>query len=324
MLARLAAAVGRGYLPGMADPAAEPFVARLPDRAVLRLEGPDTRGLLQGLVSNDVTRLAPGRAIHAALLTPQGKWLFDFVMLDAGDAVLLDAERARLGELRQRLLMYRLRARVEIEPAEALVVAAAVAGPARFGLPGEPGACRRRGGLLVAVDPRAAALGLRLVGPEAEVEAWRAASGLPSGPEAAYHRHRIALAVPDGARDLVPGRSLLLESNFEELHGVDFAKGCFVGQELTARTKHRALVKKRLLPVRVDGPLPAPGTPLTRSGREAGELRSGSGDLALALLRLDQLGADDAPLLAGDSVLTPAPPPWLAHVLAARLPPPAD
>ena len=103
--------------------------------------------------------------------------------------------------------------------------------------------------------------------------------------------------MPDGSRDLVVERSLLLESGFEELHGVSFAKGCFVGQELTARTKHRGLVKKRLLPVRVDGALPAPGTPVTRGGRDAGEMRSGTGNLALALLRLDQLAEGAEPLV---------------------------
>jgi folate-binding protein YgfZ len=142
---------------------------------------------------------------------------------------------------------------------------------------------------------------------------------LARGTRSQYDRMRLRLGVPDGSRDLVADRSLLLESGFEELHGVSFTKGCFVGQELTARTKHRGLIKRRLLPVRVDGALPAPGTQVTCGGKDAGEVRSGDGDLALALLRLDQLAAGDEPLVAGDAVLTPVPPRWLPMAaLAAR------
>ena len=152
---------------------------------------------------------------------------------------------------------------------------------------------------------------MRVVLPPAAVDDFIATHGLTAVPPEDYDRHRLTLGVPDASRDLVPEKALLLESGFEELHGISFTKGCFVGQELTARTKHRGLVKKRLLPVRLDGPLPVPGTPVTRAGREAGEIRSGVDGLALALLRLDQLGANPAPLLAGETKLTPAPPPWL-------------
>ena len=141
------------------------------------------------------------------------------------------------------------------------------------------------------------------------------AQGLTPAPFAAYDRHRLALGVPDGSRDLVIEKSILLENGFEELHGVSFTKGCFVGQELTARTKHRGLIKKRLVPVRVRGPLPEPGTPVTRGGRDAGEMRSGSGEDGLALLRLEQLTAEAtgaSPLQAGDAVLSPVLPPWLS------------
>jgi folate-binding protein YgfZ len=168
---------------------------------------------------------------------------------------------------------------------------------------------------VLAVDPRLAQLGVRALVPREDAQAFVAAHGLTPAPFAAYDRHRLALGVPDGSRDLVIERSLLLESGFEELHGVSFAKGCFVGQELTARTKHRGLVKKRLVPVRVSGALPEPGTPVTRGGRDAGEMRSGNGETGLALLRLEQMAPEAArtgPLLAGETVLSPAPPPWLA------------
>jgi folate-binding protein YgfZ len=171
------------------------------------------------------------------------------------------------------------------------------------------------------VDPRLPDLGVRVVLPRDELDGFVSAHDLQRAERPDYDRLRISLGVPDGSRDLVVERSLLLESGFEELHGVSFTKGCFVGQELTARTKHRGLVKKRLLPVRVDGALPAPGTPVTRGGRDAGEMRSGTGNLALALLRLDQLADSAEPLIAGDAVLALAPPPWLPMAaLAARRP----
>jgi tRNA-modifying protein YgfZ len=165
---------------------------------------------------------------------------------------------------------------------------------------------------VLAVDPRLAELGARIVLPTSKLDAFLAAHDLTPAPFAIYDRQRLELGVPDGSRDLIVDKSLLLESGFEELNGVSFTKGCFVGQELTARTKHRALVKKRLVPVRVAGLLPDPGTQITRDGRDAGDLRSGVEGMALALLRLEQLSAaTSAPLMAGDAELAPAPPPWL-------------
>ena len=131
-----------------------------------------------------------------------------------------------------------------------------------------------------------------------------------------YDRHRLLLGVPDGSRDLVPQKALLLESGFEELHGVSFDKGCFVGQELTARTKHRGLVKRRLFPMRVEGPLPEPGTIVTLGNREAGEMRSGLDGRALALLRLDAAQAalrGEVELTAKGSRVLPEIPDWMRH-----------
>ena len=273
-------------------------------RGVVRLGGGDMRTFIQGLISNDITLLTPDHALYAALLTPQGKYLFDFLLLDRGDSILLDVERQRLAALIQRLTMYRLRADVTLSDASEDHAVLAVFD--RSAIP--PGAIADPAAL---VDPRLPELGLRVVLPRDRVPGFIAEHGLQQVDQAEYDRLRLTLGVPDGSRDLVVDRSLLLESGFEELHGVSFTKGCFVGQELTARTKHRGLVKKRLLPVRVDGPLPASGTPVTRGGKDAGEMRSGAGNLGLALLRLDQLAATEEPLLAGEAVLTPAPPRWL-------------
>lgn len=292
-----------------------PRCAILTGRSILRLTGSDTRVFLQGLISNDITALTPDHALYAALLTPQGKYLFDFLLYDTPSGILLDGERERLPALAQRLSMYRLRAKVAIENTDGELVVLAVFGGdalARLKLAPAVGAARVENGVTIAVDPRLAALGARVVLPHAEVDAFMTAHGLAPAPAADYDRHRLALGVPDGSRDLIVDKSLLLESGFEELNGVSFSKGCFVGQELTARTKHRALIKKRLVPVTVQGPLPAPGTPVTRGERDAGEMRSGVEGIALALLRLERLAdAERAPLRAGEAVLAPVPPPWL-------------
>jgi tRNA-modifying protein YgfZ len=295
--------------------------ARLPDRGFLRLAGPDARAFLQGLITADIARLAPDQALYAALLTAQGKYLFDFLLHDEGEAILLEIELARRPSLLQRLSLYRLRAKVTIADAGADLAVLALFGEGSaeaLRLPGRAGAARQEGAMHLLVDPRLAELGARAVLPEHEVEAFLREIGAAPVPAAEYDRHRTRLAVPDGSRDLVPERSLLLESGFDELGGVSFTKGCFVGQELTARTKHRALIKKRLVPVRVEGPLPDPGTPVLRGSRDAGEMRSSGDGLGLALLRLEQLAlaaVEAGPLRAGAAVLTPEPPVWLRPAL---------
>lgn len=289
----------------------QPSFTVLPGRGVLTLDGPDMRAFLQGLVSNDVGRLAADRATYAALLTPQGKYLFDFLLYQAGDRILLETAGERLADLTRRLVMYRLRAQVGIEvaPGHAVGVVFGKGAAALLGLPETEGAAREEEGLVLAVDPRAAALGVRLIGPDAAVHERLARLGVPEMQPGSWERLRITQAAPDGTSDLVVERSTLLESNFEELNGVSFDKGCFIGQELTARMKHRGLVKKRLVPVRIEGPALEPGTPIMAGDREAGELRGSMGDLGLALLRLEHLASDG--LTAGGARIVPAPPAWL-------------
>lgn len=292
-----------------------PTCALLDNRGILRLTGPDSRTLLQGLISNDITSLTPGHALYAALLTPQGKYLFDFLLYDSPGGILLDGELARVPALLQRLSMYRLRANVAMENASDELCLLAVTGAdaaERLGLPPSAAAARTEGDAVLAVDPRLVELGGRVVLPRSGVDSFIAAHGLTPAPFTDYDRLRLSLGVPDGSRDLIVDKSLLLESGFEELNGVSFTKGCFVGQELTARTKHRGLVKKRLLPVEVTGALPPAGTPITLGERDAGEVRSGVDGMALALLRLEQLAVTGkGPLLAGEATLTPQPPAWL-------------
>ncbi len=288
----------------------------LPARGVITLRGADARPFLQGLISSDVAKIAPEQAGYGALLTPQGKFLFDFMIAEQAGALLLESERERLGQLLRRLMLYKLRAKVELEDASGRYAVAALLGEsaaARVGLADRAGACRPLADGLVFVDPRLAQLGIRTLLPPEVIAATLEAEGFAPLEDAAYERARISLGVPDGSRDLVLEKSTLLESGFEELNGVDFAKGCFVGQELTARMKYRGLVRKRLMPVILKGVSPEPGTIIRRGQREAGEMRSSIDGQGIALLRLDQIaaaGEDDAPLLAGDTEVIPVKPDW--------------
>jgi hypothetical protein len=289
----------------------------MPERGVIALQGADRIAFLQGLISRDLEQITADRAGYGALLTPQGKFLFDFMILRTAGALLLDAERARLPDLLRRLTMYRLRAKVDLEDASGRYAVAAVLGDdvaRRFELEDRPGACRPLGEGFVFIDPRLTRLGVRALLPPATLGPTLQALGfVPIEPEA-YERVRITAGVPDGSRDLLTERSTLLESGFEELNGVDFAKGCFVGQELTARMKYRGLVRKRLLPVVLKGPRPEPGTIIRLGEREAGEMRSSIDGRGLALLRLDRIAeADQAstPLSAGATEVMPVKPDWV-------------
>jgi folate-binding protein YgfZ len=288
----------------------------LADRGVLALRGADVRPFLQGLISNDVGRIGAEQAAYGALLTPQGKFLFEFFVVQQDDALLLETELARLAELQRRLLMYRLRSKVEIEDVSAGLVVAALVGEdiaECLGLPARPGACRALDGGLAFVDPRLVRMGARALLPRPSAAAALAGLGLEDAPRAAYERLRLGLGVPDGSRDLTVEKATLLESGFEELNGVDFNKGCFVGQELTARMKYRGLVRKRLLPVTFVGAAPAPGAIIRLGEREAGEMRSSSDGHGLALLRLEQVAKareSGSPLVADGIEILPATPDW--------------
>ena len=284
----------------------------LEDRGILAVSGPDRRAFLQGLVSNDVEKIAADRAIYAALLTAQGKYLHDFIMVAAGEAIWLDAEAGRLADLRRRLSMYRLRAKVTLDELPDLAVAA-VFGDGVCGvldLPEQPGAARPFAGGVALVDPRLMALGARVILPREDIRETLIAAGIAEADFAAYDRHRLALGIPDGSRDLIVEKSILLESGFDELNGVDWQKGCYIGQELTARTKYRGLIKKRLFPVRIDGPAPASGTILSLDGKEAGEMRSSRDGTGLALLRRDAV-VEGQPLAAEGATLTPMQLEWM-------------
>jgi len=260
-------------------------IAPLPHRAVLSVTGKDRVAVLNGLVSNDVSLAAPGRAVWAALLTPQGKYVADFFIFADSDQLLLECEAAQCDMLAQKLARYRLRADMNIAPSD-LAVYAAWGGDV-------PAAS------IVAPDPRLEAAGWRALAP----------ADLPVSAEFhAYDLHRLRLGLPDGTRDLELDKTLLLEAGFDELHGISWTKGCYLGQELTARTRYRGLLKRRLLPVEADSPLPAPGTIVMAGEREAGVLRSVIGAEGLALLRID---LHKAPLIADGVGLRVQVPEWV-------------
>ena len=293
-----------------------PTYAILADRALLRISGPDAKEFLQGLISNDTRKLAPNQALYAAFLTPQGKYLHDFFLAERDEILFLDCEAARRADLKRRLTLYRLRSKVSIEEADPALAAYAVFGPgalAALGLRHEAGVALPLGSGIAYADPRLAEAGGRVILAAAEAAEIFAACGIAAAPGETYDRWRLELGLPDGSRDIDVDKSVLLECGFEDLRGVDFAKGCYMGQEVTARTKYRGLVKRRLVPVAIDGPAPARGTPLMLGEAEAGEMRSSAGDVGLALIRLERLQeavSQGRPLTTDGVRLTPRKPDW--------------
>lgn len=287
-------------------------------RSVLVVRGEEARAFLQGLVSNDVTKVSPARALYSAFLTPQGRFLHEFFIAEftdrQGSALFLDCEAERADDLKRRLTLYKLRSKVEIADGRDRFFVAAVMGDgaaAALTLGSAPGSAAAFGGGVAFVDPRVPEAGCRAILPRESGETSLAQAGFtPSGANE-YERLRISLGLPDGSRDLEPEKAILLENGFDELNGIDWDKGCYLGQELTARTRYRGLVRKRLMPVAIEGPAPAPGTPVTFGAKDAGEMRTSCGTLGLAMIRLEVLEeAADAPLTAGDAKLTPKKPAW--------------
>lgn len=262
----------------------------LKDRAVIALEGTQARDFLQGLITNDVSRLAPARGLYAALLTPQGKVLFDFLMAEGDGALLLDCAAEQADSLVKRLTMYRLRAKIGIGLRPQLGV--------YVGLSGRPAEHA-----VTFTDPRAAALGPRSIGAAAEMPDFL------EGP-AAYHAERLALGVPEGT-DFGSDKVFALDAGLEELHGVAFDKGCFVGQELTARMKHRGTARKRILTVAADQALPPPGVKILSHASEIGEIVATYGLQGFGLVRLDRLAEAASGLTADGMPVTLTKPGWL-------------
>ena len=254
---------------------------QLENRGVIRLSGPDGRSLLQGLITNDIEMVGAGVAVYAGLLTPQGKFLFDLIIVADGEDLLLDVEASRKTDLMRRLMMYRLRADVEIVD-EAASVWALFDGDAEHGT--------------AYLDPRHKSLHTRIISADNPAPA---AKELTSSD---YEQCRIRHAVPDGSRDMAVEKYFWLETGAENLNGVSFTKGCFVGQELTARMKHRMSLKKQLIAMQAEGEVQSGDSIVTEAGKKAGDVRTNAGQFFMAFIRLEYL---DQPLNVGGVVVSP-------------------
>jgi folate-binding protein YgfZ len=262
-------------------------IARLDSRALIRVAGSDARPFLHNLLTQDVETIAPGEIRFAAILSPPGRLLFDLFVWGEDGAVVLDVAADRREALLGRLSMYRLRAQVEIAADEQPVFAS------------WPGVAEG-----FTADPRLVALGGRALGERAA-----------DADEDAYDAHRLAVGVPDPAKDGGIDSAYPIEANFDLLNGIDFQKGCFVGQETTSRMKRRGDIKKRMLPIAFEGPAPVPGTEVLNGDLRAGEVLSGRDGAAMALVRLDRI---EGALTADGRAVTVRRPEWLAGNGPAR------
>ena len=279
--------------------------AILPERTVLRISGEDARHFLHNLVTSDIETLAPGEARFAALLTPQGKILFDFFVTAVADSegggFLLDAPKALAAELLKRLTFYKLRAKVGIEARPDLAVAVVLNGKP----PEEIGFTFK--------DPRHPKLGTRIILPAADAAAALGKAGFKPADASEWERLRISLGVPEGGKDFVYGDTFPHEADMDQLGGVDFAKGCFVGQEVVSRMQHKTVVRTRVVPVAYKDVTPLEGVEVKIGEKAAGFFGSAADGRGLAKLRLDRvedgLKAGEH-LSAGNILLTLVKPDW--------------
>ena len=247
------------------------FIASLPDRSVIEIKGEETLPFLQDLVTANVADLNPGQAVHSALLTPQGKILFDFFILALEGGVLIDCAAESAASLVQRLTMYRLRRELSIAQADSLAVAAAWDDADLSSLSEGH----------VFPDPRNAAMGSRVIAPQSVVAA------ISSQPPEAYLAHRYQLGIPDAA-EIGSGELFPHEACYDQFASVDFSKGCYVGQEVVSRMQHRGTARSRLVPVDASSALPASGAKVVADDRQVGTLLGAHGSNGLALIRLDR------------------------------------
>lgn len=283
----------------------------LEDRALLALFGADVRSFLQGIITQDVETLSPSRSVYSALLSAQGKFLCDFFLIQQPDAIWLECSKAHVAKLYRLLHLYKLRSDVHItEKTDAFHIAAAMGNTDQLALPQTAGRTERfhEDAITAYIDPRHPALGARVIAAADEGQTWLIQRGFDHATQSDYEQHRILLGIP-GDSDNIVEKTLLLENGFEELHGVQFNKGCYIGQEVTARTKHRASLHKLLHIVESEHPLTA-GSTITLGEREVGDIRSVQDRVGLALIRNEAVAKATAetPLMAN------------GHALEARLP----
>jgi folate-binding protein YgfZ len=281
-------------------------VALLPDRGVVKVAGDDARGFLNGLVTNDMAKVAPGKPRFAALLTPQGKIIIDFIVAEApindGGGFFLDCPRALASALVEKLNFYKLRAKVICEDLSNVLGVMAI----------WDGTAESEYGLSYP-DPRLPVLGSRIMlPPHLAEEAAADLGGMLAGADA-YEAHRIALGVPRGGLDFIYGDTFSHEADMDQLNGVDFGKGCYIGQEVVSRVEHRASARSRVVPIVYDEFAPSSGLPVMAGDRQIGTLGSTAKGHGLALMRLDRIGdalAAGATIEAGGIAIRAVKPAW--------------
>lgn len=277
--------------------------AFLAQRALISISGEDALEFLQGLVSNNVRPLADGKTVYAALLSPQGRFLHDFFLIPWQGKIFIDVQKERAGDLFARLKLYRLRSKVEIAIDEPLCVAALW----RDGLEEVETPDYK-----IYADPRLAEIGFRAIGSKDAIADFCKQQQILQVAEEEYEKFRLLLCVPDTG-DMIVEKSLLLESGFEELHGVDFSKGCYIGQEVTARSKFRGQVRKSFYSVKSDEILPASGAKITAGNEIIGEIRTSLGNIGIALIYNEKYEAaleGNIPFICGDLTLKITPAHW--------------
>lgn len=288
----------------------------LSQRGLVKLSGPDVLPFLQGLVTNDVSGVSPTRSLYAWLLTPQGKYLYDLIISQSGEDWYIEVDRQRLDEFVRRLSLYVLRSQVTITPVpEKQVVALWVSTEHEdhhiaeaLELPFDRGATNETSLWTAMVDPRVPALGARLYLSSSEnTERLTECLGVQIVPEDHYQYHRLSMGIPESCHELMIDKSIPLECGLEDMGGVDWQKGCYIGQELTARTKYRGLVRKRLLPFTLSVPVELDDSILTED-KDVGKWYAVTHDKGLGLVRLE---AVSSPLLSNEGRVIVHLPDWI-------------
>lgn len=295
-----------------------PQGAFLLNRGVLRITGKDRIPFLQGLVTNDVRKITQGQAIYAALLSPQGKFQYDFFIVacqnqNGEEAWLIDCERDRADMLLKRLSLYKLRSEVTIENISEQWKVLALFGPqvfAEVGFSEQLGAAQSIKDGVVFTDPRLQEMGMRSILPVDQADLFFENQGIHIVNFEAYDLHRLRQGIPYGSREVGIDRGILLECGFDELNAIDWNKGCYMGQELTARTRYRGLVRKRLIPVNIQGEAAALETPILQGEADVGDIRTTLQGWGMAMIRLEAL-SKPSPLTWGEATLTAHVPHWM-------------
>ncbi|WP_321342513.1 folate-binding protein YgfZ [Breoghania sp.] len=275
------------------------FISPLPSRGVVRISGEGAEHFLQGLITCDVEHLADFEGRYGALLTPQGKILFDFLLTRQGDTFLFDLPAPLLADFIKRMTLYKLRAKVEIENLSETHRVFVLWGDAAQALSGAGSFA----------DPRHVGLGIRLIQPTGDT----LPDGFESGTEDDWQAHRITLGIPGGGLDFEYGQAFPHDADVDQLSGIAFDKGCYVGQEVVSRMRHRGTARKRIVRVTGRAELPAAGTAITAGGKPAGTLGSHAGSVGLALVRIDRIGnalRNGEPIEADGAPVDPAIPDW--------------